>query len=41
MDKFEKAFDGAHGFRFDRFQFDEPDYEMLIVNDENEYLEHH
>lgn len=40
MDKFEKAFDGAHGFRFDRFQFDEPDYEMLIVNDENEYLEH-
>lgn len=40
MDKFEKAFDRAHGFRFDRFQFDEPDYEMLVINDENEYLEH-
>lgn len=40
MNKFEKAFEGAHKFRFDKFQFDEPDYEMLIVNDENEYLEH-
>lgn len=40
MDRFEKAFDKAHDFRFDRFKFDEPDYEMLIVNDENEYLEH-
>lgn len=40
MNKFEKAFDGAHNFRFDKFQFDEPDYEMLVINDENDYLEH-
>ncbi len=40
MDKFDEAISRAHGFRFDRFRFDEPDYEMLLVNDETDYLEH-
>ena len=40
MDSFEEAFNQAHDFTFDRFRFDEPDYEMLIINDENDYLEH-
>ena len=40
MDKFEKAFEGAHEFKFDKFQFDEPDYRMLVVQDEDEYQEH-
>ena len=39
-DKFEKAFNGAHEMKFDRFQFDEPDYDMLVIEDENDYLEH-
>lgn len=39
MDKFEKAFEKAGTFTFDKFQFDNPDYEMLIVNEES-YLEH-
>lgn len=38
--KFEEAFNGAHGFIFDRFKFDEPCYEMLIIEDEDQYLEH-
>lgn len=40
MDKFERAFEEAHEFKFDKFQFDEPDYRMLIVQDEDEYQEH-
>ncbi len=40
MNPFEKAFDSAHDFTFDKFKFDEPDYRMLIVQDEDEYLEH-
>ena len=40
MEKFEKAFEGAHSFTFDKFRFDEPDYRMLMVQDEDEYLEH-
>lgn len=39
-DRFENAFNNAHEIKFDRFQFDEPDYDMLIVHDENDYLEH-
>ena len=39
MDQFNKAFDGAHNFSFDKFQFDEPDYNMLMF-DEDSYLEH-
>ena len=39
MDKFEKAFDNAHGIEFDAYRFDEPDYNALIVTEEN-YLEH-
>lgn len=39
MDKFEEAFNKAGEFEFDRFKFDEPDYEMLIF-DEESYLEH-
>ncbi len=38
-DKFDDAFEKAHGFTFDKFQFDNPDYEMLNV-DEESYLEH-
>lgn len=39
-DKYENAFNNAHGIKFDRFRFDEPEYDMLIVHDENDYLEH-
>jgi hypothetical protein len=39
MDKFEKAFEKANNFTFDKFQFDNPDYEMLVF-DEDSYLEH-
>lgn len=40
MNKFEEAFNRAHDFVFDKFKFDEPDYRMLVVQDEDEYLEH-
>lgn len=40
MDKFETAFNGAHETRFDRFTFNNPDYDMLVVHDEDDYLEH-
>ena len=39
MDKFEEAFEKASSFSFDKFQFDNPDYEMLVI-DEESYLEH-
>lgn len=38
-DKFEDAFNKAHVFTFDKFTFEEPDYEMLIVDEDN-FLEH-
>ena len=37
-DKFEKAFENAHMMKCDGIRFDEPNYEMLIVTEEN-YLE--
>ena len=37
---FEEAFDKASEISFDRFSFEQPDYDMLIVNDETDYLEH-
>lgn len=40
MNKFERAFNDAHEFRFDKFKFDEPDYMMLVIQDENDYFEH-
>lgn len=40
ISKFEDAFNNAHEFKFDKFQFDEPDYQMLIIQDEDDYLEH-
>lgn len=36
---FDKAFNEASNFKFDRFKFDEPTFEMLIF-DEDSYLEH-
>lgn len=39
MDKFNDAFDKAHDFSFDGFQFDEPDLNMLVFDEDN-YLEH-
>lgn len=38
--KFEEAFNNAHEFSFDKFRFDEPDYNMLIVEDETDFLDH-
>ncbi len=38
-DKFEEACNNAHGFTFDKYQFDEPNYEMLVVDEDN-FLEH-
>ena len=38
MDKYENAFNNAHGMEFIGFRFDEPDYEALVVTEEN-YLE--
>jgi len=38
-DRFNEAFEKASNYTFDKFQFDEPDYEMLILTEDN-YLEH-
>lgn len=37
---FEKAFDAAGGKAFGAFRFDEPDYDMLVIEDEQDYLAH-
>lgn len=37
--KFDNAFERISSFTFDKFQFDEPDYEMLVLTEDN-YLEH-
>lgn len=39
MDKFRQVFDAAGSIKVGRFQFDNPDIDMLMV-DENNYLEH-
>lgn len=39
MTDFNKAFEQANTFTFDKFRFDEPNYEMLMF-DEESYLEH-
>lgn len=39
MDKFNKALDDANEISFDEYQFDEPDYNMLMF-DEDSYMEH-
>lgn len=39
MNKFEEAFNKA-SISFDKFKLEEPDYDMLVVQDENDYLEH-
>lgn len=38
MNKYDKAFEKANGFEFCGYRFDEPDYEALMVTEEN-YLE--
>lgn len=38
-DKFNEAFNAANNFSFAEFKFDEPDYNMLMF-DEDSYLEH-
>lgn len=38
MDKYEDAFNKAHDMEFIEYRFDEPDYDALVVNEEN-YLE--
>lgn len=39
MNKFDKALENAHGIEFAGFKFEDPDYEALIVDEDN-YLEH-
>lgn len=38
MDKYEEAFNKAHAMEFIEYRFDEPDYDALVVTEEN-YLE--
>lgn len=40
MDSYEKVYEKAGNLTFDRFRFNEPDIDMLVVNDENDFLEH-
>ncbi|MBQ4479156.1 MAG: hypothetical protein II943_00785 [Victivallales bacterium] len=37
---FENAFDAAAGKAFGPFKFDEPSYDMLVIEDEQDYLAH-
>ena len=39
MNKFEEAFEKAHGIEFESYRFDEPDYGALVVTEET-FLDH-
>lgn len=39
MDRFEEAFQNAD-VRFSGFRLEEPSYDMLVIEDENDYLDH-
>ena len=40
MANYEKVYEKAGELTFDRFKFNEPDIDMLVINDENDFLEH-